>query len=101
MQEETKALAVVLGWIGAASGLIGLLQWIKGINRQQIEHENEMKLILVRLDRIMEIDEHLEDVLNHPADTQFSNKDVQVRQHEIIDRLDKIENYVRDRRGGE
>ena len=98
MQEETKLFAELFAWIGAASGIIGLAHWIKGVNRAQIEHEIEMKTIMAKLDRIVEIDEHLEDVLNHPTDTVFSNKDVGVRQLEIISRLDKIEQYVRQRR---
>ena len=91
MDEETKW---VLGGIGTLSSLIGLWEYFKRRNQRAMQREYDRIEMLKVLKRIEVIDEHLEDVLSHPDDSGFGVGDIERRQGDIMERLERIERYI-------
>ena len=103
MDDESKLLA---GGIALFATATGIWEWVRRVNRTEFNRERRFEEaqelserhhieVIAALNKLDVVSEHLEDVLLHPAETQFSNKEVEARQSQIMKSLERIERGVK------
>ena len=87
--ETVGAILAIGGTIGGFVTLVAGLA-VRGARREHLE-----KHALDKLTQIEAVSSRLEDVLNHPGDTDFSVNRIREGQKEIMEILERIEKAVK------